>query len=482
MRVTMIAIIFFLMIMGNLFAGWTPFMQVWDTDNWDWRFDGESVYTDSIGNCIILSAGCFDSDTLFIDAFVYNREFSCFDTFKAILKHPLTMSYFIPSVFFPYFSFHNLITLDGIILLPVVMPPHHVYYITFDGEIFTPHYLPLPESSSVDCQMRIIAQMRERGILSLAITNFNGTSGCCSTYVFPDVTDPDSIIAIWPELSPVRVEGFAYKNGSIYLLYYWIFSGSSRLSRFDGDSETVMWEMSPARGFLFKESLKTYAANSGNFIIIDSAGYIDTIYAHLGGTFNERPIVSRSGNEILGWLLHFPHDSIFTFLWFEDTEATIETTIFEGPIELPFYGLAETTPGTIYGVTTSSVYPTGILGFFAYHDTIVSGIREETGNAPEEYEISVFPNPFNSSVRIAVEGECDSPMQIEIYDVAGRLVTEITPPAPLDRGEYGKSPLSKGDLGGLFVWQPAPSLPSGVYLVRARAGEESVAKRIVYLK
>jgi len=108
--------------------------------------------------------------------------------------------------------------------------------------------------------------------------------------------------------------------------------------------------------------------------------------------------------------------------------------------------------------------------------------------SPENFALSASPNPFNSSVRIAVEGECDSPMQIEIYDVAGRLIAEITPPAPLDRGEYGKSPLSKGDLGGLFVWQPSPSLPSGVYLVRARfdrlsdRGEESITKRIVYLK
>jgi hypothetical protein len=33
-----------------------------------------------------------------------------------------------------------------------------------------------------------------------------------------------------------------------------------------------------------------------------------------------------------------------------------------------------------------------------------------------------------------------------------------------------------------FTWQPEKSVGSGVYLVRARIGGESVTKRVVYLK
>ncbi|MGC9315455.1 MAG: hypothetical protein ACP5G4_07480, partial [bacterium] len=59
------------------------------------------------------------------------------------------------------------------------------------------------------------------------------------------------------------------------------------------------------------------------------------------------------------------------------------------------------------------------------------------------------------------------------------------------------APLMKGGQGGSYVWQPDESLPSGVYLVRARFGsaqrpddgrgdldptEKTATKRVVYLK
>ncbi|MGC9315371.1 MAG: hypothetical protein ACP5G4_07060, partial [bacterium] len=82
--------------------------------------------------------------------------------------------------------------------------------------------------------------------------------------------------------------------------------------------------------------------------------------------------------------------------------------------------------------------------------------------------------------------------EIEVFDVNGRRVGRI-PPAPLIQGGVEQS-----ETEGLYVWRPAPSLPSGVYLVRARLGSLSLSggpraesrgaettvatKRIVYLK
>jgi len=107
---------------------------------------------------------------------------------------------------------------------------------------------------------------------------------------------------------------------------------------------------------------------------------------------------------------------------------------------------------------------------------------------PDTPSISAYPNPFNSAVKIAFDchsRESGNPevVSVEIFDLSGRRVAELTPPAPPSQGgKEGKSPLLRGDLGGL-VWQPAASLGSGVYLVRARMnGGESTSKRIVYLK
>ena len=106
---------------------------------------------------------------------------------------------------------------------------------------------------------------------------------------------------------------------------------------------------------------------------------------------------------------------------------------------------------------------------------------------PTTLSISTSPNPFNSAVRIGIESGEGRVESVEIFDINGRLLEEIPPGPPLTRGEKeGKSPLSKGvdshcESGGL-IWTPAPSLGSGVYLVRARFGEQSTSKRIVYLK
>ena len=67
--------------------------------------------------------------------------------------------------------------------------------------------------------------------------------------------------------------------------------------------------------------------------------------------------------------------------------------------------------------------------------------------------------------------------EIEIFDINGRLVDNI----PIARGN--SAPANRE-----YIWQPDQSLGSGVYLVRARfdrltdRGEESVTKRVVYLK
>ena len=77
---------------------------------------------------------------------------------------------------------------------------------------------------------------------------------------------------------------------------------------------------------------------------------------------------------------------------------------------------------------------------------------------PDEIEFAVWPNPFNSACRItAPEGAT-----VEIFDIDGRSV------AAFQNTDN--------------IWQPDASTTSGVYLVRARFGGESVSKRIVYLK
>ncbi len=106
---------------------------------------------------------------------------------------------------------------------------------------------------------------------------------------------------------------------------------------------------------------------------------------------------------------------------------------------------------------------------------------------PGKFTISAYPNPFNGAVTIAIDGVGAgwTPACVEIYDVNGRRIAEL----PVGEGLVPSR--TTGDHKGLpyeTIWRPAPPLPSGVYFARARfdglsdRGDESVTKRIVYLK
>ncbi|GEM_PF-1571749 len=121
---------------------------------------------------------------------------------------------------------------------------------------------------------------------------------------------------------------------------------------------------------------------------------------------------------------------------------------------------------------------------------LVSGIGEK--NLPEEIGLSVWPNPFNSALNIALRGvgateRSPGQIAVEIFDINGRSVYAPSPSVPLPKGEGGQVLLPPGEGGSksrmrAFTWQPDESLSSGVYLIRARVGDKSVTKKILYLK
>jgi len=106
-------------------------------------------------------------------------------------------------------------------------------------------------------------------------------------------------------------------------------------------------------------------------------------------------------------------------------------------------------------------------------------VAERAPAIPNAFDIQIYPNPFNSSVTLIVDSQSESPealSTLEIFDINGRIVAEI----PANGSESAK-PLST-NASGACRWQPDESLSSGVYLVRAKIGDKSVSKRIVFLK
>ncbi len=128
---------------------------------------------------------------------------------------------------------------------------------------------------------------------------------------------------------------------------------------------------------------------------------------------------------------------------------------------------------TILFISESS--PFCSLAIFVDFDTI-NAIGESA--LPTDLSLSAYPNPFNSAVKIRVRGIEGSRVRVEIFDINGKRVRGfkgsrvrgVTPNAD------NRAPITE------FVWQPDKSIGSGIYLVRAKVGDETTIKRIVYLK
>jgi len=100
-----------------------------------------------------------------------------------------------------------------------------------------------------------------------------------------------------------------------------------------------------------------------------------------------------------------------------------------------------------------------------------AAINNNSSIQPEALNISVYPNPFNSTIRCQVSGNRCQVSGIEIFDLRGKLVRLFGAPITDNR-----LPITE------FIWQPAQSIGSGVYIIRVSIDDETLTRRIVYLK
>ncbi len=96
-------------------------------------------------------------------------------------------------------------------------------------------------------------------------------------------------------------------------------------------------------------------------------------------------------------------------------------------------------------------------------------VTESPLQKPEEFSITVSPNPFNSSCQITAPEAAT----VTIFDLRGRLVSVLS-----SHVEGHKAPSSKRS----YIWQPEQSVSSGIYIVKVSTDNRSTSKNILYLK
>ncbi len=78
------------------------------------------------------------------------------------------------------------------------------------------------------------------------------------------------------------------------------------------------------------------------------------------------------------------------------------------------------------------------------------------------------PNPSHGTVSLALTGEPSGPVVLSLYDLSGRAVAGASVPA--------------ASAGGSVRWSLPDRVPSGVYMLRASAGEAELTARLVLVR
>ncbi|MBN2541377.1 aryl-sulfate sulfotransferase [bacterium] len=124
-----------------------------------------------------------------------------------------------------------------------------------------------------------------------------------------------------------------------------------------------------------------------------------------------------------------------------------------------------------------------------------TGISEKI--IPDKFAISCYPNPFNGAISIEIalgsfSNNSDNleleklhalyNLGVKIFDINGREIRGMDNCMDGWVEISGSPNQSLGLVHNRITWQPSPSTPSGIYLIRLHLENTTVQRRVIYLK
>ena len=99
--------------------------------------------------------------------------------------------------------------------------------------------------------------------------------------------------------------------------------------------------------------------------------------------------------------------------------------------------------------------------------SLEKGLIHYVGNAPTEYQLSNYPNPFNPMTRIQIGIPEATEVSLIIYNSLGQEITRLAKRTMMDAGIYN------------YEWN-ASNMPSGIYFYQIKTNDYSVTKKMIY--
>ena len=116
-----------------------------------------------------------------------------------------------------------------------------------------------------------------------------------------------------------------------------------------------------------------------------------------------------------------------------------------------------------WGCYSHDVWHTGCYGF-----QVPLGIEEKYEPQATDYKLRIYPNPFPFSTTIEYTLPCESEVNIEIYDISGRM-TRLLIDGMMESGYHRLNLISK-------------NLPNGIYFVRFKISDYEETKKLILIQ
>ncbi len=134
-----------------------------------------------------------------------------------------------------------------------------------------------------------------------------------------------------------------------------------------------------------------------------------------------------------------------------------------------YYALLDYDPAGFPRLFDGNLDGTAVIDRGCYEFNPAQGIEDNNLPGPGLLEISLYPNPFRSSINISIRSKEQAKSEISIYNLKGQLVRKIIP-----------------GLGKSAVWNGLDSsnrpVAAGVYLIKAKQADRQTVKKIVRLQ